>query len=161
MKITSIGAACAFALLAGTTTSQAQVAYPNSALNGCYAHLSTSVDSGSGTAKDVVGTFCFDGNCNILGTTGTPGLSGSMGNVNGKAGTASDQTGTYSITNSPGDGMGTFTIGCDTHAFAIKNVDKTGLAHGMSFILIKRTGKCKSSGVELIGGSAEYQGPTN
>jgi hypothetical protein len=139
---------------------QAQVAYTNSVLNGCYAHISTSVDNGSGTAKDVVGTFCFDGNGNIVGTSGTPGLSGATGNTDGKVRSVSNQTGTYSVTNSPGDGMGTFTIGCSTHAFAIRNV-QSGTARGVSFMLVKRSGTCKSDPVDVIGGSAEYMGPLN
>jgi hypothetical protein len=148
-------------LIAAATLSPAtaQVAYTNSALLGCYAHQSTSVDTERGAEnRDLVGTFCFDGNGNILGSASTPGLSGHISNTNGMIKTGSDETGTYSITNTPGDGMGTLTIGCTTQAFVIRNVDKTGLAHGLSYILVKRDPKC-SGGPEVIGGGAEYQGP--
>ncbi len=145
-------------LIAAGSPAQAQVAYTNSALNGCYAHLSTSVGDESGTIRDVVGTFCFDGQGHLLGTSSTPGLTGYVENTNGTVKTGTDQQGTYAVTNMPGDGMGTFEGRCSTHAFAIRNVDANGLAHGLSFILIKRNPKC-TGGPDVIGGSAEYQGP--
>jgi len=154
-----MGLATAVSLAVTMVPASAQVAYTNSVLNGCYAHLSSSVDDGTNIGRDVVGTFCFDGNGNIVGTSGTPALSGSMGNTNGVAKTTSDQTGTYSVTNTPGDGMGTFTIGCGTHAFVIANVDpSTGIAKGLRYILIKKKKDC-TNGPNVIGGAAEYQGP--
>jgi hypothetical protein len=139
---------------------QAQVAYTNSVLQGCYAHLNTSVDTKPGALNtDVVGTFCFDGNGNIVGTTGTPGLSGHLSNTKGTIQTLSDQTGTYSVTNSPGDGMGTFVTDCATREFSINHVDDTGIAQGFFFVLISRSPNCP--GPVVIGGSAELQGPLN
>ncbi|MGD0192874.1 MAG: hypothetical protein ABSD74_19225 [Rhizomicrobium sp.] len=158
MKLLLIGVAALALSAAGSA--QAQVAYTNAVLNGCYGHISTSVDDGSGQAKDVVGTLCFDGNGNILGTTGTPGLSGHVQNTDGKVKTGADETGTYAVTNTPGDGMGTMTAACGTHEFVISHVNTNGIAQGIHFIAISSNGKC-GSGTQVIGGSAEYIGPLN
>lgn len=155
----ALGAAGAF-LVGSGYGAEAQVAYTNSVLQGCYAHLNTSVDTQPGALNtDVIGTFCFDGNGNIVGTTNTPGLTGRVSNAKGNVQTVSDQTGTYSVTNSPGDGMGTFVTDCATRAFSINHVDDNGIAEGFFFILISRNPNCK--GPIVIGGSAEFQGPLN
>jgi hypothetical protein len=160
VKIVLIGVAALLASAACLGSAQAQVAYTNAVLNGCYAHLSTSVDTEAGAQnRDIVGVLCFDGKGNVVGSSGTPGLSGHVSNTNGSVKTSSNETGTYSVTNTPGDGMGTFEDACSTHAFAVRNVDANGLAHGFSYILVQRTRKC--AGPEVIGGGAEYQGPLN
>jgi len=158
VKYLLVGAAAAALLAAAAGSAQAQTTYTNSALNGCYAHHSTSVDTEPGAVnRDNVGTLCFDGNGNIVGTSGTPALSGHVSNSDGTAKTTTDEAATYAVTNTPGDGMGTFTFRCNSDAFVLKNIDANGLAHGFDFILTQRTGKC--SGPEVIGGGAEYQGP--
>ena len=51
----------------------AQVAYTNSALNGCYDNLASSVDSGAAAVnRDSVGTTCFDGKGHIMASTTAP-----------------------------------------------------------------------------------------
>jgi len=139
---------------------QAQVAYNDTALNGCYGHLSTSVDIGSAAEnRDVVGTLCFDGKGKIVASSQAPYLTGSIGNTNGTEQIHQGVAQTYSVTNSPGDGMGTFDAGCTKHAFVLKHMDSNGLAHGFSYILIERKKSCKDNGPVVIGGNAEYQGP--
>jgi hypothetical protein len=163
MKIFAI--ASAGLLISSISSSvQAQVAYTNSALKGCYAHLSTSVDSSSAAEnRQVVGTLCFDGKGNIVAAAHAPFLSGAISNSNGTVHDADDQTGTYSVTNAPGDGMGVFegSKHCAKHAFVLRGIDSNGLAHGFQYILIKRkeTKQCHSTGPAVIGGGAEYQGP--
>jgi hypothetical protein len=143
---------------AAAGSAQAQTNYTNSVLKGCYAHRNISADTEPSALNTiVVGTFCFDGNGNILGTSSTPGLTGPVGNINGTIKTATDETGTYTVTNTPGDGMGTITTHCDTRTFVIRDVDANGLAHGFDFVLNTRNKKCV--GPEVIGGSAGYQGP--
>ena len=137
----------------------AQVVYTNSALDGCYAHLSTSVDTGSAAEnRDNVGTVCFDGRGNIVGSSTAPHLSGGVSNTNGTVASHDDVTGTYKVTNSPGDGMGVIEGRCTKHAFVLKHVEN-GLAHGFSYILLTRKAGCKDNGPTVIGGNAEYQGP--
>jgi hypothetical protein len=147
---------------ASVGTAQAQVAYTNSALNGCYAHMGTSVDTGSAAAnRDVVGTFCFDGKGKMVAASSAPYLSGGLDNTNGTLHKGNDQNGTYQVTNSPGDGMGTFEGSCAKQAFVLRHIDSDGLAHGFSYILLKgKQGKgCHYTGPMVIGGNAEYQGP--
>src|SRR5262249_12849413 len=104
MKRTTFAGAVTLAISLGTAA-HAQVAYTNSALNGCYAHLATSVDSGSAAVnRDTIGTMCFDGKGHILGSTTVPHLSGGVSNTNGVVASHDDVTGTYKVTNSPGDG---------------------------------------------------------
>jgi hypothetical protein len=137
----------------------AQVAYTNSALNGCYAHLTTSVDTGAAAEnRDGVGTLCFDGKGNIVASSKAPNLSGGVTNTNGTVNVHDDITGTYKVTNSPGDGMGIFEGRCARHAFVLRHVEN-GLAHGFSYILMTRKAGCKDSGPLVIGGNAEYLGP--
>jgi hypothetical protein len=139
---------------------QAQVAYTDSALNGCYAHHSTSVDTGSAAEnKDAVGTMCFDGKGHIVAASHAPFLSGGVSNTNGVVRSHNDVTGRYSVTNSPGDGMGTFEGRCTKHAFVLRNVDSNGLAHGFAYTLMRRKKGCADNGPMVIGGGAEYQGP--
>lgn len=158
MKSWILGAASLLAFPAGAA--QAQVAYTNSVLNGCYADFSTSVDTGSTVVgRDGVGTICFDGKGNIVGTSKVPALSGGVSNTDGVAHANEDHTGTYKVTNSPGDGMGTFEGRCTVHAFVLRRVDSEGLAHGFNYILTKRKKGCKDNGPLVDGGSAEYQGP--
>ncbi len=156
-----MGAACIFVASAAISTARAQVAYTNSVLNGCYAHLSTSVDDDSGVARAVLGTFCFDGNGNMVGTSGTPGLSGHVMNTNGKVKSEGDETGTYSVTNSPGDGMGVIQGACGTRAFVIAHVNASGIAQGFRYINIAKNSSCGNKPLGVDSGSAEYQGPLN
>lgn len=129
--------ACA-ALIFGTglwSVAHAQVAYTDSALNGCYAHNASTVYTGQSTpGRDVVGTLCFDGKGHILGAKGTPALSGAVGNTDGTVRNHRNQTGRYKVTNTPGDGMGVFQGRCGVHEFVLRNVDANGLAHGFSYI---------------------------
>jgi hypothetical protein len=148
------------AVLASSLSVHAQVAYTDSALNGCYAHLSSSVDTGAAAVnRDIVGTMCFDGKGNIVAATHAPYLSGAVKNTNGVVKSHDDVTGTYQVTNAPGDGMGVFQGKCTKHAFVLRNVDSNGLAHGFSFILMNRKKSCQDNGPMVIGGGAEYQGP--
>jgi hypothetical protein len=160
MKNLVMASAAVVFVAAGMSMASAQVAYTNRALNGCYAHEATSVDSSSAAEnRDNVGTTCFDGKGHILGSTTAPHLSGGVTNTNGKAVEHDDVTGTYKVTNSPGDGMGIFQGKCAKHAFVLRHVDSTGLAHGYSYILMSRDKNCKDNGPTVIGGGAEYQGP--
>lgn len=143
-------------------SAHAQVAYTNAALNGCYAHRGTSVDTGATTVgRDTIGTLCFDGKGNILGTNGSTGLSGHIANTDGTVHVVSNQTGTYNVTNSPGDGMGVFIGQCGPdHTFVLSNVDANGLAHGFSYIKTPTKKKsCNGNGPLVDGGGGEYQGP--
>ena len=138
----------------------AQVAYTDGALNGCYAHLSTSVDSGAAAEnRDNVGVLCFDGKGHIVASSTAPHLSGGVNNTNGVVASHDDVTGTYKVTNSPGDGMGIFEGRCSTHAFVLRHIESDGLARGFNYILLNRKNGCKDNGPLVIGGSAEYQGP--
>ena len=158
MKTILIASAAVLASSLGTV--HAQVADTNSALNGCDAHLSSSVDTGAAAVnRDVVGTMCFDGKGNIVAASHAPYLSGAVNNTNGLARSHNDVTGTYKVTNSPGDGMGEFRGTCTEHAFVLRNIDSNGLAHGFSFILKSRKKSCRDTGPMVIGGSGEYQGP--
>jgi hypothetical protein len=159
MRANAIGLA-AIIVTALSSAASAQIAYTNSALNGCYAHEVTSVDSGSAAVnRDGVGTTCFDGKGNIVASATAPHLSGGVSNTNGVIASHDDVTGTYKVTNSPGDGMGVFEGRCDKHAFVLRHIDSNGLAHGYSYILTTHKKGCKDTGPTVIGGSAEYQGP--
>ncbi|HEY4113581.1 MAG TPA: hypothetical protein VGM17_05910 [Rhizomicrobium sp.] len=159
MKAIPMGVAAIFAG-ALCSAANAQVTYTDGALNGCYAHEVTSVDSGSAAVnRDGVGTTCFDGNGHILGSATSPHLSGGVSNTNGVIASHDDVTGTYKVTNSPGDGMGVFEGKCDKHAFVLRHIDSNGLAHGFSYILTTHKKGCTDKGPVVIGGSAEYQGP--
>src|ERR1700733_9090765 len=112
-------------VMGGVSSAQAQLAYGNTVLNGCYGYLATSSDTESPPQnRSVVGTLCFDGAGNIVGVTGSPGLTGNTANTNGTVASASALTGTYKVTNSPGDGMGTWVLDrCTTEAFTINTLD--------------------------------------
>jgi hypothetical protein len=159
MKLLIILSAASLATLVGSAA-HAQVAYTNSALNGCYAHMASSVDSGAAAVnRDSIGTTCFDGKGHIVGSTTVPHLSGGVSNTNGVVARHDDVTGTYKVTNAPGDGMGVIEGRCSTHAFVLRHFDTNGLAHGYSYILTNRKKGCKDAGPMVIGGNAEYQGP--
>jgi hypothetical protein len=137
----------------------AQVAYTNGALNGCYAHRSTSLDNGAGASvREVIGTLCFDGNGHIVAASKAPFLSGNIANTNGTIHENNAITGAYKVTNSPGDGMGLIWQPCHVHAFVLHNVEN-GHAKGFSYMLIKKKRTCQDNGPDIIGGSATYQGP--
>jgi hypothetical protein len=160
MKVLAIASAAMLVSIAASADANAQVAYTNSALKGCYAHLSTSVDTGSAAEnRDIVGTICFDGKGNIVTSSSAPYLTGAVSNTNGDVHRNNDINGTYNVTNAPGDGMGEFDGKCAKHAFVLKHVDSDGLAHGFSYILVKHKTPCKKSDIMVIGGNAEYQGP--
>jgi hypothetical protein len=159
MKSVIIVAAFGVAVGSGASDATAQVAYKDTALDGCYAHLGTSVDSGSAAEnRDNVGTICFDGKGNIVGSATAPHLSGGVSNTNGTVTIHDDVSGTYKVTNSPGDGMGIFEGKCAKHAFVLRHIEN-GLAHGFSYILMTRKKGCTDNGPMVIGGNAEYQGP--
>jgi hypothetical protein len=159
MKTFSIAGAGLLACAAGLGAAQAQVAYTDSALKGCYAHLSTSVDTGSAAEnRQVVGTLCFDGRGHIVAASQAPYLSGAVSNTNGTVVNHHDFTGRYSVTNSPGDGMGILQGQCTKDAFVLRSIDSNGLAHGFQYTLIKQKRGC-DNGPMVIGGGAEYQGP--
>jgi hypothetical protein len=158
--LTGVGAAAL--LVAIASSAQAQVVYSNSVLNGCYSHIDASSDTQTGALNtQSLGTFCFDGNGNVVGTTGAPDLTGHYDNTNGMVGSGSGGGGaTYTVTNSPGDGMGTINDKCSTVAFSINSVDANGLAHGFHYLRIAQIpGKKCKVGPDVIGGTAFYQGP--
>ena len=149
-------------VMGGVSSAQAQLAYGNTVLNGCYGYLATSSDTESPPQnRSVVGTLCFDGAGNIVGVTGSPGLTGNTANTNGTVASASALTGTYKVTNSPGDGMGTWVLDrCTTEAFTINTLDGNYLAHGFQFELLKiSTAKRCGTGPVVISGTAYYQDP--
>jgi hypothetical protein len=159
MESLVVASIAAVLVASGAGAASAQVAYTDSALSGCYAHLGTSVDTGSAAEnRDNVGTMCFDGKGNIVASSTIPHLSGGVSNTNGTVGIHDDVTGTYKVTNSPGDGMGVLEGRCAKHAFVLRHVEN-GLAHGFSYILMTRKKGCKDNGPVVIGGNAEYQGP--
>lgn len=104
-------------------------------------------------------SWCFDGKGHIVASSTAPHLSGGVNNTNGVVASHDDVTGTYKVTNSPGDGMGIFEGRCSTHAFVLRHIESDGLARGFSYILLNRKNGCKDNGPLVIGGSAEYQGP--
>jgi hypothetical protein len=130
-------------------------AYTNAPLKGCYGFLVTSVDTQGPNAdrenRDAVGTFCFDGMGNITDQTGV------CTNTNGTTTCIADITGTYAVTNAPGQGMGTLThTGCvSTHVFSIFNV-VGGVAQGFHFM---REFNQSCEGPFVLGGTAYLQGP--
>jgi len=138
----------------GLGSSQAQTAYTNAAVKGCYGFLSNSVDVAPPSNRSTVGTICFDGMGGIIPSAGSLDQTGWWQNTNGTPVTAATVAGTYSIPNSPGQGMGyfSFTSYCGTYAFSINSVDSSGLAHGFQFSLIKACGAPK-----VVGGTAYLQ----
>lgn len=160
LLLTAGAGAPAFAI--GTT-------YTNAALLGCYSHRIVSVDTqtaANNTAQ--VGTFCFDGAGTLVYTPSN--LTGGCSNVNGawNCPGVGPHSGTYTVTNSPGDGMGTFSIYvgtslCEVHEFSLNSVDTNGLAHGFDFILLQAYPypHCANplAKAKVKSGVATYQGP--
>jgi hypothetical protein len=161
--LTGAAAFALFATMSAIDSSQAQTKYTDAVLNGCYGYLATSVDTQTGADnRNVIGTICFNGVGGIVGTPGSPALTGDYANTNGTLATATNVAGAYVVTNTPGDGMGTWQIAaCATQAFSVNTVDANGLAHGFQFALIKKTQATKCAGPNVIGGTAYYQGPLN
>ena len=128
--------------LGGLGSSQAQTAYTNAALRGCYGFLSNSVDVAPPSNRSTVGTICFDGVGKVIPTAGGVNQTGWLQTTNGATVSAASVTGSYSVSNNPGQGMGflSFSGVCGTYAFSINSVDSSGLAHGFQFSLIKACG---------------------
>ena len=154
---TLILASAAMMMAAPLAPAQAQIAYDDSVLNGCYARTSSSVDAGVTESEAALGTTCFDGKGHILVSNTSPRLSGGYTDLDGTVIRHGGVAGTYRVTNSPGDGMGFLEGPCSKHAFVLHNV-QNGLARGYSFILLERKKGCKP-GAAVVRGSAEYQGP--
>jgi hypothetical protein len=151
------------AAMGGIGRSHATTAYTNSALNGCYGYLLTSVDTEAPPRdRNVVGTMCFDGNGNIVPIIGGVDQTGGIMNTNGVVAGKALITGTYAVTDVPGQGMGTFiytNVNCaGEYAFSINSVDSNGLAHGFQFALIKKgVGPGCGKGPHVMGGTAYLQ----
>jgi hypothetical protein len=159
LVVASVLALIAFAF--SIPQAQAYTAYNNSVLHGCYAVLSRSVDTESTPTlnRDAVATLCFDGTGHIVGTVGSQHSSGGCENTNGPPGVChSNVTGTYAVTNTPGDGMGklNYTSGCGTHAFVVHSVT-SGVA--MGFYMNYIAGTCAAPHPLVIDGVGVYQGP--
>jgi hypothetical protein len=168
-SLLAMAATVLLATLGGSGPTQAYTVtnYTNAVLNGCYSHLGTSVDTTVGTNKTQVGTICFDGAGHIINVAGPINQTGQCQNTNGivTCNTAAG-TGTYSLaaTNTPGHGMGTFSIviGPCTfiHNFAVNSVDTFGVAHGFQYALEKKTGPLAChNGPDVVGGTAWLQQP--
>lgn len=142
------------AALGGLGSSQAQTAYTTAALKGCYGFLSNSVDVAPPFNRSTVGTICFDGIGGIIPMAGTLDQTGWWQNTGGTSLFIPSVAGSYTVTNSPGQGMGFFSFSgsCGTYAFSINSVDSSGLAHGFQFSLVKPCGAPK-----VIGGTAYLQ----
>jgi hypothetical protein len=146
------------AALGGVNRSQAATVYTNSALTGCYGFLSHSVGISPPLNRSTVGTICFDGLGNIVPIAGTVDQTGWYQNTNGAVATVANVAGGYAVTNTPGQGMGTFSFKgvCGVYGFSINSVDlPTGIAHGFQFSLVGNKGCQKSPNV--IGGTAYLQ----
>ena len=146
------------AALGGIDRSQAATAYTDSALNGCYGFLSNSVDVAPPLNRSTVGTICFDGQGRIVPNAGALDQTGWYQNTNGVIVAAALVTGSYAVTNAPGQGMGTFNFpkACGIYAFSINSVDPaTGVAHGFQFSLVSSKG-CQK-GPNVVGGTAYLQ----
>jgi hypothetical protein len=164
-----LGILALFAIITAGSSAQAQVAYNNSVLRGCYSFLTASVDTEITTRNRAqIGTLCFNGASvgALTHASGPVGLTGLWGNNNGTVNLHSNVPGTYTVTNLPGDGMGTFQFqgGCAVFAFSVNAVDNSvpPMAHGFQFALQQRltTGSCTSNnGPFVSGGNAYYQGP--
>jgi hypothetical protein len=141
-------------LALGVGNSQAQTAYTNAAPRGCYGFLSNSVDVAAPNNRSTVGTICFDGMGNIIPSVGSLDQTGWWQNTGGIGASFAAVSGTYGVTNNPGQGMGYFSFPsvCGTYAFSINTVDSTGLAHGFQFSLVKA---CTTP--KVIGGTAYLQ----
>ena len=141
--------------LAGVGSSQAQTAYNNSVLRGCYGFLSNSVDVAPPLNRSTVGTICFDGNGNIIPNVGALDQTGWVQTTSGPFVALAKQPGVYAVLNNPGQGMGEirFATGC-YYVFSINSVDGAGIAHGFQFSLINYQ-TCQ--GPNVVGGTAWIQ----
>src|SRR5450755_1787736 len=137
--------------------------YTNAVLKGCYGFLVTSVDTEGPNAarenRDAVGTFCFDGMTpgHIIANVGALDQTGVCTNTNGTTTCIAHIAGKYTVTNAPGQGMGTFThSGCVApHVFSIFNV-VDGIAQGFHFM---RVFNKSCAGPFVLGGTAYLQEP--
>jgi hypothetical protein len=143
-------------ILGGTAYYQgpSTTVFNNTFLSGCYSYFGETTDTApvlSGNGKDLLGTLCFDG----LGSVNR----GFWRDVNGPitvypAPIITYTSGTYSITSTPGLGMGSITFsGGDVWAIALNNV-VGGVAQGFQFMLTNAAGNTK-----IFSGTAYYQGP--
>ena len=142
--------------LAGVGSSQAQHAYTNFVLRGCYGFLSNSVDvAPPNLNRSTVGTMCFDGNGNIIPNFGALDGTGWWQTTNGASLAFAKQGGVYAVLNAPGQGMGQIRLanGC-YYAFSINSVDPNDLAHGFQFSLINPQ---TCPGPNVVGGTALLQ----
>jgi hypothetical protein len=135
--------------------------YTAGVLTGCYSFLSETTLSAppTGVGKDLVGLICFSGGAGSSGTLSV----GEVADVNGSFSFAAPVAGSYTITNTPGYGMGTMTFGtscpthCSTYEIAVHDVTGTApLAGGLQFTLIKPSA---NGHTVMEGGDATYQQP--
>lgn len=147
------------AALGGINRSQASTVYTDANLKGCYGFLSSTVGQPSPLNASTVGTICFDGAGHILGKTGGgEDQTGWVQNTDGSVSSFADVTGTYVVTNSPGQGMGTFTftsVGCGEYAFTLNEI-KSSIAQGFQFTLVASSG-CKQDTAPVASGWARIQ----
>jgi len=166
-NLLAMAATVLLAALGGSGPSQAYTVtnYTDAVLDGCYSHLGTSVDTSVGTNKTQVGTICFNGAGVIVNVSGGDNQTGQCQNMNGivTCNTAAG-TGTYALApaNTPGQGMGTFTVTLGPctyiHNFAVNSVDTFGVAHGFQYALEKKAGPpACHNGPNVVGGTAWLQ----
>jgi hypothetical protein len=99
-----------------------------------------------------VGTICFDGNGNILGSSMGFNQTGWFQTLNGSTLAAvTNQTGTYNINgagNTPGQGMGYFTFksqACGQFEFSVNSVDSTAAVRSPCFATAGTPTGCQPS----------------
>jgi hypothetical protein len=154
LKVTALVLLAAFGMI---SRCHASTVYTNGQLKGCYSFLSTSRDAAP-LDEVVVGTICFDGRGNIVPDSGAEDQTGWEEILGGSLSTVGKEPGTYSVTNSPGQGMGTFSLSaasfCGKYAFSLHSLDAaTRIAGGFQFALIT-PGAC---GPAVVGGWALLQ----
>jgi hypothetical protein len=143
----------------GAGSSQAQVAYTDAALQGCYGFRSDSVGVAPPLNTSTVGTICFNGAGVIIPNAGALDQTGWMQTTNGVAAASVHVGGKYGVTNVPGQGMGSlvFTNGCEYY-FSINSVDANGIAHGFQFSLVNYAScEIKPGDPNTVGGTAYLQ----
>ncbi len=128
------------AALGGINRSQASTVYTDANLKGCYGFLSNSVGQLAPLNSSIVGTICFDGKGHIVPKDPLSGeaQTGWTMNVGGIIMPVMTVAGTYAVTNSPGQGMGTFSFtsgGCGSYVFSFNEV-KAGVAQGFQFVIV-------------------------
>ena len=168
-NIIGLSSLALLALMSASGSCRAQVIYNDTVLRGCYSFLTTSVDTEIAATRNraQAGTLCFTGNGALMHTSNpTAGLTGLWGDTNGTILDHPNVGGTYTVTNLPGDGMGTIQLqgGCAVFAFSINAVDNATppMAHGFQFVLQKRltTLGCPGALEPFVSaGNAYYQGP--